>query len=47
MDYQRPWKLFEEQLMILKSRGMVVNDDDAALTYLERVGYYRLSAYWC
>lgn len=46
MDYQRPWKSFEEQLVILKSRGMVVNDDDAALTYLERVGYYRLSAYW-
>lgn len=25
---------------------MVVTDDSAALDYLERVGYYRLSAYW-
>lgn len=25
---------------------MVVTDDAAAQDYLERVGYYRLSAYW-
>lgn len=46
MPYNRPWKSFAEQLELLKSRGMVVTDETAALDYLERVGYYRLSAYW-
>lgn len=46
MTYQRPWCSYQDQLEILKSRGMVVTDEAAALDYLERVGYYRLSAYW-
>jgi abortive infection bacteriophage resistance protein len=46
MPYSRPWKSFPEQLELLKSRGMVVTDEAAALDYLQRVGYYRLSAYW-
>lgn len=46
MNYNRPWKPFPEQLELLKSRGMVVTDEAAALDYLQRVGYYRLSAYW-
>ena len=47
MPYDRPWRSFVEQFELLKSRGMVVTDEPAALDYLERVGYYRLSAYWC
>ena len=39
MAYDRPWKSFEEQLALLKARGMVVTDDAAAQDYLERVGY--------
>ncbi|WP_209286246.1 Abi family protein [Marinobacterium alkalitolerans] len=46
MPYSRPWKSFPEQLELLKSWGMVVTDEAAALDYLQRVGYYRLSAYW-
>ena len=46
MVYNRPWKSFPEQLDLLKSRGMVVTDEAAALDYPQRVGYYRLSAYW-
>ncbi|ANB02395.1 Abi family protein [Ectothiorhodospira sp. BSL-9] len=46
MAYDRPWKSFEEQIAILQSRGMEVADEAAALEYLKRVGYYRLSAYW-
>lgn len=46
MAYNRPWKSFSEQLELLKSRGMLVTDEAAALSYLERIGYYRLSAYW-
>lgn len=46
MSYTRPWMSFRDQLEQLRSRGMEIGDEDAALSYLERVGYYRLSAYW-
>lgn len=46
MAYDRPWLSFQQQLDQLKQRGMVVTDDAAALEYLHRIGYYRLSAYW-
>jgi abortive infection bacteriophage resistance protein len=46
MAYNRPWMNFASQLALLKSRGMIVTDDTAAISYLERIGYYRLSAYW-
>ena len=46
MTYSRPWLSYEQQLQQLKDRGMQVSDDAAALSYLERIGYYRLSAYW-
>jgi abortive infection bacteriophage resistance protein len=44
--YDRPWKAFGEQLELLKSRGMVVRNEDRATAWLQRTGYYRLSAYW-
>lgn len=46
MSYDRPWKSFAEQLELLQSRGLQVTDERAALRCLERIGYYRLSAYW-
>jgi abortive infection bacteriophage resistance protein len=46
MTYNRPWMSFADQLELLKSRNMQVTDETAALSYLERIGYYRLSAYW-
>ena len=46
MPYNRPWKSFEQQLEILKARGLAVSDEDAAISYLQRLGYYRLSGYW-
>lgn len=42
----KQWNSFEEQLQLLKSRGLLVDDEQAALDYLERIGYYRLSGYW-
>ncbi len=36
----------DEQLETLKRRGLHVDDDKAALNYLQRIGYYRLSGYW-
>lgn len=44
--YNRPWKAFGEQLDLLKSRGMTVQDEAWAMAWLQRTGYYRLSAYW-
>jgi abortive infection bacteriophage resistance protein len=46
MSYTRPWMSFSDQLAQLASRGMELGDQPAALSYLERIGYYRLSAYW-
>lgn len=46
MNSVKPWHAFSEQLQILKSRGLQVEDDEAALKYLARIGYYRLSGYW-
>jgi abortive infection bacteriophage resistance protein len=44
--YKKPYLTFQEQLALLKSRGLLVTNDEAALSCLERIGYYRLSAYW-
>ena len=44
--YNRPWKAFDEQIDLLKSRGMTVQDEAWATEWLQRTGYYRLSAYW-
>lgn len=45
MVYERPWKTFQQQLDLLVSRNLEVTDEEAALNYLQRIGYYRLSAY--
>ena len=42
----KPWMHLEEQLAILKSRGMNIDDDSKAISYLDKIGYYRLSGYW-
>lgn len=37
---------YQQQLDRLKERGLQVADDQAALSHLCQLGYYRLSAYW-
>lgn len=44
--YNKPYLTVAAQLDLLKSRGMLVPDEDKAAEYLKRIGYYRLSAYW-
>lgn len=44
--YNRPWKSFNDQLDVLEARGLQVADRDWAMRWLQRAGYYRLSAYW-
>jgi abortive infection bacteriophage resistance protein len=41
----KPAKTLDEQLEILKSRGLIVEDGERAKEILARVGYYRLTAY--
>ena len=41
----KPWLAFADQLQLLQARGLEVNNRAAALDYLERLGYYRLSGY--
>jgi len=42
----KPHCTFEQQLTLLKERGLQVADDALALKVLERLGYYRLSGYF-
>ncbi len=44
--YSKPYLTFEQQLELLKSRGLQITNDAKAIEYLRRIGYYRLSAYW-
>ena len=36
----------EEQIKLLKKRGMIFDDEDKAEQILEDIGYYRLGFYW-
>lgn len=45
-NYPKQWLTFQEQLVLLEARGLQVDNRQAALNDLERIGYYRLSAYW-
>ena len=38
-------KTFEEQLLILQSRGIIVENPQEAILALQKVNYYRLVAY--
>ncbi|MDI9357366.1 MAG: Abi family protein [Phycisphaerales bacterium] len=44
--YNKPPKLFSEQLQQLKDRNIYVEDDSKALFILANISYYRLSAYF-
>lgn len=43
--YSKPHLSFDDQLALLKSRGLQVSDDKPALHYLRTVGYYTLGGY--
>jgi abortive infection bacteriophage resistance protein len=46
LNQSKPWHSYVDQLALLKQRGLLVDNETAALDYLERIGYYRLSGYW-
>ncbi|GAA3081000.1 abortive infection bacteriophage resistance protein [Kribbella aluminosa] len=45
-SYSKPHLSFDDQVQLLKSRGMVIDDPAAAAELLSVIGYYRLSGYW-
>lgn len=44
--YQKKFKTFDEQLILLKQRKLNVANDSFVLSKLQRINYYRLSAYF-
>lgn len=42
----KEFKTYEEQVHLLLSRGLVIEDRGAAISQLQDVNYYRLSGYW-
>ncbi len=44
--YNKPWLSYEQQLDKLIENGLIIDDRNKALSFLERIGYYRLSGYW-
>lgn len=46
MRYLKPALTFDQQLDLLRQRGLTVRDPDRALRWLRSVSYYRLSAYF-
>ena len=36
----------EEQITTLKTRGLIIQNEDKAIEILKDIGYYRLGFYW-
>jgi len=45
MKYTKPPLTYDQQIALLQSRGLTIADPIHATRYLERISYYRLSAY--
>ena len=46
MRFEKQPSTIEQQITLLRERGMALGDEAVARRWLETVGYYRLSAYW-
>ncbi len=46
LPYAKPYLSLQEQLELLRARGMNITDFNRAVNCLQRIGYYRLSGYW-
>lgn len=44
--YPKTIKTFDQQIAILKSRGLCFNDEERAKQLLQNISYYRMSGYW-
>ena len=43
--YQKPWLPYRGQIARLQSRGMVINDVQAAIEFLQHINYYRFTGF--
>ena len=41
----KPFKSYDEQIALLRQRGLIIANEDTARVILKRMNYYRLSAY--
>lgn len=46
IPYNKPHLSVDQQIELMTGRGMEITDLDKAKKCIERIGYYRLSAYW-
>lgn len=46
MKFEKIYSTIDDQITILKERGMFFEDEKKAKYYLSNISYYRLSAYW-
>lgn len=46
MEYKKSPKTFDEQIELIKSRGLIIDDEDRLRKYLKHISYYHLSAYF-
>ncbi len=44
--YAKPHLSIQQQISLLKDRGLTISNERSALKYLKHIGYYRLSGYW-
>ena len=46
MNYTKQLLTFEQQIELLKQRGLIIEDEDEAIAILDRTSYFRLADYW-
>ncbi|MBR2199666.1 MAG: Abi family protein, partial [Bacteroidales bacterium] len=44
-EYTKPPLTYQQQVELLKSRGLLIPDEERAIRHLSNISYYRLSAY--
>ena len=44
--YTKPVTTINQQIELLRSRGMLISDKGRAKHILENISYYRLAGYW-
>ena len=45
-SYNKPHLTYQQQIELLKERGLIINDEAFAIIKLQHISYYRLSAYF-
>jgi len=46
MEFNKKPTTYDEQISLLKTRGLLIPDQERAIRYLKQISYYRLSAYF-